>query len=238
MKNGFTLAEVLITLGIIGVIFAVTIPSLLARHQKQVTVNRLKQTYTILYQAVEMAINDNGPIETWDIKNADYFNSDAYNYGKEFAQKYLFPYMKVIKNCKYNSRECLAEKAYYLDKSGNTYISAYNNVTYNFVLSNGVVLCVWPRGNVVEIFVDINGKAKPNTAGKDIFYMLIVKNAGISTIFGKFPSAGVYFYGQGHDREYLKTQYYNCAKTGFLSGMYCGALIMLDGWKISKDYPW
>ena len=42
-KFGFTLAEVLITLGIIGVVAALTLPSLVTNYQKQVTVNKLKK---------------------------------------------------------------------------------------------------------------------------------------------------------------------------------------------------
>ena len=35
MKKGFTLAEVLITLGIIGVVAAMTMPTLIQNHQKR-----------------------------------------------------------------------------------------------------------------------------------------------------------------------------------------------------------
>ena len=49
-KFGFTLAEVLITLGIIGVVAALTLPSLVTNYQKQVTVNKLKKFYNGLEQ--------------------------------------------------------------------------------------------------------------------------------------------------------------------------------------------
>jgi len=44
--------------------------------------------------------------------------------------------------------------------------------------------------------------------------------------------------GSGYDRNTLKTSGYPCAKSGSLTGSYCGALILLDGWKIADDYPW
>ena len=47
----FTLAEVLITLGIIGVVAAMTMPVLIQNHQEKVTVTRLKKAYSILSQA-------------------------------------------------------------------------------------------------------------------------------------------------------------------------------------------
>lgn len=44
MKNAFTLAEVLITLGIIGVAAAMTMPSLIAEHKEKSTIARLKKS--------------------------------------------------------------------------------------------------------------------------------------------------------------------------------------------------
>lgn len=50
--NAFTLAEVLITLGIIGVVAALTLPSLIQNHKEKVTIVRLKQAYSLFSTAV------------------------------------------------------------------------------------------------------------------------------------------------------------------------------------------
>ena len=52
---GFSLSEVLITLGIIGVVAALTIPNIIKNYQKHKTINRLKTTYSTLNNALEMA---------------------------------------------------------------------------------------------------------------------------------------------------------------------------------------
>lgn len=44
-KFGFNLAEVLITLAIIGVVAALTIPNLATKYQKKVTVERLRKGF-------------------------------------------------------------------------------------------------------------------------------------------------------------------------------------------------
>ena len=56
MKHkAFTLAEVLITLGIIGVVAAFTIPGLISRYQEKEMVNRWVKFYSLLQQAVKLA---------------------------------------------------------------------------------------------------------------------------------------------------------------------------------------
>ena len=60
-KNfGFTLAEVLITLGIIGIVSALTMPMLMQKYNNSVAETRLKKFYSTMNQAVLMAKNDFG----------------------------------------------------------------------------------------------------------------------------------------------------------------------------------
>ena len=60
MKNrGFTLAEVLITLGIIGVVAAITLPVLIAKYKETVTVAKVKETYSIIAQASRRWMDEN-----------------------------------------------------------------------------------------------------------------------------------------------------------------------------------
>ena len=238
-KAAFTLAEVLITLGIIGVVAALTMPTLIKNYQKHETVNRLKETYSILYQAVRMSETENGLLETWEMPNAGW-NENTYTYGKTFFKQYLKPYIKVAKECKYLSNECWADEYTRPDGSINEYFSASTNKTYGMVLANGSVIGFWPRGSFCEIYVDLNGKKGPNKYGKDAFDIVIVKTPRNETYYGNFDRSGVYMYGQGKDRTTLLISgEYGCSKTATTyAGAYCGALIMHDGWKIEKDYPW
>ena len=65
-KNGFTLAEVLITLGIIGVIAALVIPGLIENTEKRQTVEKLKKVYSTISQAASLAQESNGDMNSWD----------------------------------------------------------------------------------------------------------------------------------------------------------------------------
>ena len=64
--NAFTLAEVLVTLGIIGVVAALTMPTLIANYRKQVAETRLEHFYSMINQGLKQAELDNGPAEDWD----------------------------------------------------------------------------------------------------------------------------------------------------------------------------
>ena len=66
-SKGFTLAEVLITLGIIGVVAAMTMPSLIQKHQDKETVARVKKAYSVLSQAYLLAKEEYGPYSDWGI---------------------------------------------------------------------------------------------------------------------------------------------------------------------------
>ena len=59
-RFGFTLAEVLITLGIIGVVAAMTIPNLIQHYSQEATVNKLKKTISVLNQAYRLSFDDVG----------------------------------------------------------------------------------------------------------------------------------------------------------------------------------
>ena len=82
MKKGFTLAEVLITLGIIGVVAAMTIPSLLQNHRKKVVETKLKKFYSTINEAVKLAEVEFGPAKDWEWNTPD----DMYN---NYLKKYL-----------------------------------------------------------------------------------------------------------------------------------------------------
>ncbi len=71
-KNGFTLAEVLITLVVIGIIAAITVPVVMANHRKTETATRLKKFYSNFTNAIKLAEIEQGiPADEWDPGNGE-----------------------------------------------------------------------------------------------------------------------------------------------------------------------
>ena len=220
-KIAFTLAETLITLGIIGVVAALTIPGLMTNYKKHKIETKLTKAVSTLNQAIKMSESENGEMETWD-KNLPY---------DEFINKYLRPYMKVEQIC--NSKNPCGLKGSiwkYLNGTENgTYCSPYNFNRSGFISTDGVFY-VFAYKNTGEtgvedndkiIIIDINGAEKPNVMGQDVFFL-------------KRIEAEDSILPWGADKG-MTTITKSCSKNG--SGHYCAALIRANGWKIPNNYP-
>lgn len=72
MKKGFTLAEVLITLGIIGVVAAMTLPSLIQKYRERQCVTALKKAVSVLDNAYRLFLFENGGDKELDYKDPHY----------------------------------------------------------------------------------------------------------------------------------------------------------------------
>ena len=59
-QNGFTLAEILITIGIIGVIAAITLPVLIADKRAKELETALKKNASVLQQTISMVMLNDG----------------------------------------------------------------------------------------------------------------------------------------------------------------------------------
>ena len=213
-----------------------TLPTLVQRQQKKVVATRLKQTYSQLYQAINMAQAQYGDMKNWSV-NDNYQTSidpDNPSIGREkaakFAEIYLIPYLK------YNGTPTLCkleDKGYssYYTKDGRLYVSQSSRY-YIIELVNGVTLLLFYNGNAESysypsIFVDINGKSKPNILGRD-FFMFDLDS--VNTM--KIRPAG---YGYSRD-DLLKFCEVHDGNT--YEYLRCTGLIVLDGWEIKNDYPW
>lgn len=221
-KTAFTLAEVLITLGIIGVVAALTIQTLVKNYQKKQTVTQLKKAYTSLTQAIQLATIDHGDIQGWEL--GEHQSAEA---TVDFMNKYLVPYMKVSKNPETFSNGNWNVTRYYLNNGAGDYTEKHAR----FYLLDGTSITGAVFNNDtnkrVYLYFDINGDKEPNRFGSDIFYY------NIDMKINKFyPS------GYGKTREELVSASDRNACNIKKYGYYCGMLIMYDGWQISDDYPW
>ena len=168
-KAAFTLAEVLITLGIIGVVAAMTMPSLIQNYQEKATVTKLKKCYSLVSQAYVSILNDEG-------------GSDTLQAGDDLEMMEKFgKYLKYQKTCGRN-KGCFPNVTY-KSVTGNGYSKWEDDTTdrSRAILTDGTLImfnknAMWgDEGNYLyaQIYVDINGFKGPNQLGRDFFYFYI-----------------------------------------------------------------
>ena len=161
-KRAFTLAEVLITLAIIGVVAALTIPVLVGKYQKHQLYTQFMKVFNTLSSAIQLSLADNGDIVSWD-----------YSEPNKIFDKYFLDYLKVI-----NTKPVPDYDVYSLDgeKFGkfSEVLSADSEGTnseniYYFADGSSCAIAGAFNGGDIVFACDTNGDKKPNTLGRDIF---------------------------------------------------------------------
>jgi prepilin-type N-terminal cleavage/methylation domain-containing protein len=213
MKRAFTLAEVLITLGIIGVVAAMTLPTLIQNYKKQVTATRLKKAYNTMSNAIRLSENANGPMATWP-QQGELNGNDLWNV-------YFSPYLNGARLCQ-NMQSCGYKSNSYVNTTwtGEDNWGLHSSSTrILFQFKDGIVV-FFPlsttnsAGNPLYqdiLFIDINGSQLPNEAGRDVFLFIRDNTNGRITA----PKG-------------------NCKTTR----RYCTYEIMSNGWRVPDDYPY
>lgn len=177
-KRGFTLAEVLVTLGIIGVVSAMTVPTLMQNYQRKSYVTQLHKVYNIVQQATVQYMTDRNAI---NLKEAGLNSEDA-------AANFIKQYFKIVQDCGTDQTPCFAATADYKKISGVTLTKWY--AKRHFVLADGTAIGTYYYGGTgasqtVEVWVDTNGQKGPNIVGRDLFGMYLYNNGVLDDLAGK-----------------------------------------------------
>ncbi len=216
---GFTLAEVLVTLGIIGVVAALTMPVLTAAYQKKVMVTRLQKFYSVFKQAANMKIAEDGALDTSMINVAR-----SPDQMMEFFNTNYAPYLRTL-SVKKLERGIVAAlpdgSGFYMancvgDNNGDKGIRPYFCVNYK------------DCDNIDEV----------NAAACNNMH-LVEKPGGIFHFYysGDFPSANLGSIPQ--ERYTLENVANRCKGTvAPANGNNCAGWIQRNGWQIPEDYPW
>lgn len=218
MKRAFTLAEVLITLGIIGVVAALTIPTLMSNHRANVTMQKLKKFYSSMSQAQLMAINDYGEVQNWDfVENGGESNNAIV---LNWFNKYFKPYL--------NSTEIIDKKVIKDDEIKDAEIAVKMG-------DGSIATFAGFYGGYMHISLYTNPKTFYNdtaTEGKDRF------------LFGFNQSNASAFevYGQTGWKDINQLKYNSwggCYKENTSNGHpLCTRLLQMNNWTVPKDYPY
>ncbi len=196
-SNAFTLAEVLITLGIIGIVAAMTLPTLIANYQKKVYVNQLKKVVNTTQNACKMALADD---EVSDFGNT----SLAKALVPPFNPTIIKQYFKAIDITTASSSNSHNHNSYGSSIDTNDFTTLTMPDGSNIYLKTNATAYLpdigygnypghgyyddpnsWQYSDATElsVFTDINGSNRaPNTIGIDQYAFTLNSNCNIEPI--------------------------------------------------------
>ena len=161
-KRAFTLAEVLITLGIIGIVAAMTMPSLITKYRHKALEAQFKKAYSSVLQATYPLQVDNNACEAArmdDIRNLVFSQLNLVEQRKPYGYEFK-TYNKIPTNIRIHAN-CLI--------GGATLATTPDGGVIGFCTNNSY-------GNMIS--VDTNGYNKgPNAYGHDLFFFHINLNS-------------------------------------------------------------
>ena len=192
----FTLAEVLITLGVIGIVAAMTIPVMINKINHIVLKNQFKEMYSTLSTALLKTSYDmNFNTDCYYIHTPESFK--VVNNGCEaFYKEYFTKNLKIIKTCDGNGFNdgCLPDYDWIFPESFKCPGFDANTVksdSFVAVLNNGSLFFSYGKlPNAPIIGFDVNGRKAPNKIGEDIFATDMVKIGNGTVRLGKSASDG------------------------------------------------
>lgn len=173
----FTLAEVLITLLIIGIVASLVIPALIADTQQAEYITAWKKAYGVISQAQLNMVRDYGSV------SGAFSNIDNTSINRNNFLNGWIPYLLTAKKCmsgKIITDGCHITDFTTLDRSPTTNYNS-SSIDSGVVLNDGTFINFYSGAcgggsicNDSNLFIDVNGAKGPNVLGKDVFRMIYI----------------------------------------------------------------
>lgn len=248
MKKGFTLAEVLIAIAIVGVVAAITIPTLISNIQKRVLVVQFKESYSILAQGVKLLLADEDSDRLSATSVWSSLPDNGCIMGKNCSEEFMNGLRKYIK---FYDGSYGAHPVKYLNFDGEEFLGV------SATLHNGaMLLAASPRkvpnnvaccgAYVFPFMIDVNGKKGPNQFGRDVFKISIVDSGEVIQQYSTQAlrnycknqttmSVGkcITTYNGTHTWRNTANVNYNCETKTPSCGYGCGGRILDSGWSMT-----
>lgn len=235
----FTLVEILMTVAILGVIAAITIPPLVKNYQRAIYATALKKAYSLINQQLQKITADADCKKDLDCTGLFDATTTTQSFGDEFVKHF-----KAFNNCGINAdRDCWAQDANdNFDGTSSTINHYDSNADYKFLTVDGMSIRLINYAESIgapncttsystgelgymtevcgELWVDVNGLQKPNYRGRDIFAFWITNGKGALL----YPQGGI---DDSHVGWWNTGNHCSSAEK---SGEFCTGKIMENGW--------
>lgn len=234
---GFSLAEILIAVAIVGVIAAITIPGVITNYNEKVLVTQLQKNYIELQEMLLTLKTENYQKGLYgSILNKKNNQTVTYTAGS-----FLRNYYKITDDCSTDTQPCFAAKYRALNTSTDTDFACSG---YSVTVASGAAICIIPAEikeeevtddtgatstkevkNPAVVYIDVNGIEAPNIGGRDMFTFNIYEDFTIDEI----DPAGADLTTLETEREELFND--NCLSSSVGKG--CFSKILNDNWEFN-----
>ena len=233
-KCGFTLAEVLITLGIVGVIAALTMPLLASSSRNQANAAKLSSTVSALENAFTTAIASDAVTDIFDTdlwasasdaadfadKFTNYLQSSLYE-GEDFYSG------KTIKKLDRSAADT-PSGTIFITKSGAVVFISDISTEINDSSEEDEALGAL-QSPAATVTIDVNGAEMPNTYGRDIFFYKLGENGHLYPYGGKDVSLAL----DNNSNNVWDSEDSSYACISGSNGRGCAARLAEEGYKMN-----
>lgn len=183
IKKAFTLAEVLMVVGIVGTVATLAITNSRKESDMQEKIAQLRKSQTTIEAAIQASIDTNGEMKNWPTTDA--------------VKTYIFPYLKLKKDCaNTTSTACWKNKSIKgTAKIASSGLNIYSNTNYaKAILANGSSIGISFDSSLSNlatgygytgkyagfVIVDVNGPKKGKASwGDDVFLFIMTPEDGL-----------------------------------------------------------
>lgn len=234
MKKGFTLSEVLVTLGIVGVVAVLTVPGVMKNYANKMYTTELQKVYTQLADAAQAIMNDEHVDNFYETSVSTTCENTDITKCEAGPQGFLNRYIKSTK--KHCGDKSESQKGTCISTNGNYKAINRGNLSpstdyYCVQTTSGAAICALPFHQVddgrpiLSFIVDVNGLSQPNIAGRDVFSMDIRQDGSVVD------------YGTGGRPNSIGFPATDCGGTDHVSNMQnaargCLNSVIESGWKM------
>ncbi len=214
MKKAFTMAEVLITIGVIGIVASMTLPSALGKYEKIRVANQIKKMYSVMSQAIRLAEEANGEFKYW-----------TYNSAEELYNFYLAKHLNTIKTeYSIHFSGAFTNGIRLVFEDGTQAVCAYKANIKDYGNQVEIPICIFSPKAVQKWEPVAQNMTKKGT--HEFFWFFITEKGTLEP--PHLDKSREYNIQQCRDGDSATQNHYTD----------CSTLLYKDNWKFRDDYPW